>query len=73
MEDLTTKEMMVTSTTTRPKKMMMLLTLTSPLMRMMKSNLILRTMNRHEKSLREEMVSKLKLIRYKTKANVTIV
>ena len=62
------REMMVTSTTIHLKKTMMLLTLTSQLMRMMKSNPILRMMNHLERNPREEMVSKLKLTRYKIKA-----
>jgi len=63
MEDLMMKEMMETSTTTPLKKMMTLLTLTSQLMRMKKSNPTLRMMSRLERSLREEMVFKLRLTR----------
>ena len=65
MEDLMMKEMMETSTTTPLKKMMTLLTLTSQLMRMKKSNPTLRMMSRLERSLREGMVFKLRLTRFK--------
>ena len=63
MEDLMTKEMMVTSTTILHKKMMTLLTPTSQSMRMTKSNPTPRMTSHLERSRREEMVSKQRLTR----------